>query len=160
MTMKRLCILLFLIPFLGLSYAQNPEFRHVFDIYAKCSEAIDAGNVPHGKRVMIPIVGGEVKGEVNGRIIPGGADYQMVDTLRGRTELKAVYYFITSDSTYVNVTNEGIISTDSGNYYFMTSPKFECDQDSPYSWLNNRIFVCRPIGFKENEIILRVWEVR
>ncbi len=160
MEMKKIWFLLFNIIFVGICYAQNPEFRHVFDIHAKCSVAKEIGNVPHGKRVIIPIIGGEVRGSINGRILSGGADYQMIDTLRGRTELKAVYSFITNDSTYVNVTNEGIISADSDNYYFLTSPKFECDLDSPYAWLNNRIFVCRPVEFKENEIVLRVWEVK
>ncbi|MDE5881202.1 MAG: DUF3237 domain-containing protein [Muribaculaceae bacterium] len=47
-----------------------------------------------------------------------------------------------------------------GDYYFMTTPKFECDQNSRYAWLNDRIFVCQPVGFEEGAIVLRVWEVK
>lgn len=152
--------LIFIAMFLGIKLnAQDPVFRHVFDIRAEISGAIDVGNVPHGKRIIIPITGGEVTGEINGKIIPGGADYQMVDTVGKQSELKAIYTILTDDSIPINVTNEGINRFKEGDYYFMTSPKFECDKNSKYGWLNNRIFVCRPVKFENNAIVLRVWEV-
>lgn len=139
--------------------ADAPGLREVFDIHAKCGRAIVAGDIPGGKRVMIPITGGEVSGELKARIIPGGADYQMVDTLCGRVEYKAVYTLLTEDSTYINVTNLGVSSNAGGKNYFVTSPKFEADVNSPYGWLNDRIFVCRPVRFEPDGIVLRVWVV-
>ncbi len=136
-----------------------PELRHVFDIHAEIGAPIDAGNVAHGKRIIIPITGGNVTGLINGRIIPGGADYQLVDTLRKKAELKAIYSIITPDSTLINVTNEGLNIDNDKGYYFTTSPKFECDVNSPYAWLNDRIFVCRPQSFLQDGIVLRVWVI-
>lgn len=139
--------------------AQTPTLREVFDIHAKCGRAIDAGDIPEGKRVMIPISGGEVSGEISATILPGGADYQLVDTLRGRVEYRAVYTILTNDSIYINVVNEGVSGNEDGKNYFVTSPKFEADVNSPYAWLNNRIFVCRPVRFEKDGIVLRVWAV-
>ncbi len=141
-------------------YGQTPELRHVFDIRAEVTAPFNLGQVPYGQRVVIPITGGDVTGEVNGKILPGGADYQLVDTVQKRTELKAIYTIMADDSTLINVVNEGINCYAPGEYYFMTTPKFECDQNSRYAWLNNRIFVCRPISFEDGAIVLRVWEVK
>lgn len=146
---------------LGLSMVgQTPELRHVFDIHAEIGPALNVGDVKHGKRVIIPITGGEVRGEVEGKILSGGADYQLVDTVGMRSELRAVYTVMTCDSTLINVTNEGLNCFGGNEYYFMTAPKFECDRSSSYSWLNDRIFVCRPVSFEPNGIVLRVWEVK
>ena len=138
-------------------YAQTPALTHVFDIRAEIGSAIDGGNNPHGCRVTIPITGGNVTGRVNGTIIPGGADYQLVDPELHRAELQAVYTVLTEDSVAIHVCNEGINRFAPDDSYFMTSPKFECDVDSPYGWLNNRIFICRPVDFDHNAITLRVW---
>ncbi len=141
-------------------FGQTPELRHVFDIRAEIMDAYNLGQVPHGQRVIIPITGGDVTGEVNGKILPGGADYQLVDTVQKRTELKAIYTIMADDSTLINVVNEGINCYAPGEYYFTTTPKFECDENSRYAWLNNRIFVCRPVSFEDGAIVLRVWEVK
>lgn len=46
------------------------KVKHVFDIHAKCSEARNLGVIPGGLRVMIPIVGGNVEGDVVADILP------------------------------------------------------------------------------------------
>ena len=138
---------------------EQPKLRHVLDIHARCGKARDAVNVNGGKRVIIPITGGTVDGVVTAKIIPGGADYQMIDTISGRVSLNAVYSIETEDNCQINVTNSGVIFQDAKSYYFMTSPKFEAPTDSPYDWLNNRIFVCKPIGFEDGMVTLRVWVV-
>ena len=137
--------------------AQTPTLTHVFDIRAEIGPAINGGQNPHGVRVTIPITGGEVTGKVNGKVIPGGADYQLVNPDQQRSELQAIYTIMTNDSVAIHVCTEGINRFAPDDSYFMTSPKFECDINSPYNWLNNRIFVCRPVGFEQNAITLRVW---
>ena len=136
---------------------QTPTLTHVFDIKAEISGAINGGQCPHGVRITIPITGGEVSGRVNGKVIPGGADYQILNPDQQRSELQAIYTIMTNDSVAIHVCNEGINRFAPDDSYFMTSPKFECDINSPYNWLNNRIFVCRPVGFEQNSITLRVW---
>ncbi len=137
--------------------AQTPTLTHVFDIRAEIGEAINGGENPHGVRVTIPITGGEVSGKINGKVLPGGADYQLVDPAQQRSELQAIYTIMTNDSVAIHVCNEGINRFAPDDSYFMTSPKFECDINSPYNWLNNRIFICRPVAFEPNAITLRVW---
>lgn len=131
------------------------KVKHVFDIHAKCSEARNLGVIPGGLRVMIPIVGGNVEGDVVADILPGGADYQLVDTVSGRVEFNAIYTLRTNDSKLINVRNIGVSKGD----YFTTSPVFEAPVDSQYDWLNNRIFICKPIGFGDGIVHLRVWMV-
>lgn len=134
-----------------------PRLRHVFDIHARCAEARNVGAIPGGLRVMIPITGGRTEGEVESVILPGGADYQLIDTAMGRVEFDAVYTLMTGDSCLINVRNRGISTSGEQGYYFTTSPSFEAPADSRYGWLNNRMFLCRPIGFGEGEVSLRVW---
>lgn len=153
-------ISLFIATLFGLNaLAQTPALTHAFDIHAEIGQAINGGKCPHGVRVTIPITGGSVTGKVNGKVIPGGADYQLMNPDQGRSELQAIYTIMTNDSVAIHVCNEGINRFSPDDSYFMTSPKFECDINSPYDWLNNRIFVCRPVGFEQNAITLRVWIV-
>ncbi|MDE6511926.1 MAG: DUF3237 domain-containing protein [Muribaculaceae bacterium] len=139
------------------AFTQTPTLSHVFDIKAEIGDAINGGPNPHGIRVTIPITGGTVTGKVNGHIVPGGADYQIVNPDQHRSELQAIYTIMTNDSVVIRVCNEGINSFAPDDSYFMTSPKFECDINSPYDWLNNRIFICRPVDFAPSAITLRVW---
>lgn len=147
-----------LLPFL--LEAQTPGLRHVVDIRAEIGASVSESADQEGcVRVTIPITGGSVTGDLNAVILPGGADHQLVDTIRRRNSLCAVYDIMTPDSTVIRVRNEGINLYGDGKYYFVTSPKFECDPASSYAWLMDRIFVCRPVGFGNGEITLRVWEV-
>lgn len=139
-------------------FAQTPQLRHVMDIHALIEAPIVGDTLNGCRQVTIPISGGEITGLVSGSILKGGADSQLVDEARKKTRLRAVYEFITPDSVTVKVVNEGINTFSEGSYYFMTSPRFECDPDSHYGWLNDRIFICRPVSFEPGGILLRVWE--
>ncbi len=155
--MKKQIILSLLALATSYAIAQTPTLTHVFDIRAEIGEAINGGENPNGVRVTIPITGGEVSGKINGKVLPGGADYQLVNPSQQRSELQAIYTIMTNDSVAIHVCNEGINRFAPDDSYFMTSPKFECDIHSPYNWLNNRIFICSPVGFEPNAITLRVW---
>lgn len=152
---RRLILSLFLFSTALLAAAQDaPKLRHVFDIHADCAEAIVPGDVPTGKRVIIPITGGWVKGEgINGTVIPGGADCQTIDTVSGRGVLEARYAMKTDDGAVIRIYNRGVTTPEG---YFITSPIFEAPRNSAYDWLNGRIFVCRPVSF-DNGVTLRIW---
>lgn len=156
--MKKLALLIFSSFLLCCHiFAHDPTLTHVFDIKAEIGEAINGGPCPNGVRITIPITGGQVTGRVNGKVMPGGADYQILNPGQQRSELQAIYTIMTNDSVAIHVCNEGINRFAPDDSYFMTSPKFECDINSPYNWLNNRIFICRPVSFESNAIVLRVW---
>ena len=60
----------------------------------------ELGEAPHGRRRIIPITGGRVSGErLSGRVLPGGADWQVVRA-DGVAELDARYTIETGDARY------------------------------------------------------------
>ncbi len=161
------CIAFLFVALPALITAQTPTLKHVFDIRAKIGQSINEGTDADGRlKVTIPITGGEVTGDLNAIILPGGADHQLVDTIRKTNTLRAVYDILTPDSTIIRVTNEGINLFAPNTYYFVTTPTFELllpqpssERTTPYDWLTERIFVCRPINFGNAEITLRVWQI-
>lgn len=136
----------------------TPGLEFVLELKVGISSPIEVGPTSHGRRVVIPITGGTFEGPaIRGTVIPGGADYQLVNDSLGRTELEAVYCIRTDDGVAIHVRNVGLIAD--GGSYFYAAPRFEAPADSPYSWLNDALYVCRPAGFENGAIVLRVWRV-
>ncbi|KIZ32725.1 MULTISPECIES: DUF3237 domain-containing protein [Rhodopseudomonas] len=134
--------------------APTLETRYVFTITAHIGEVTSAGEIGHGVRRIIPIHGGEVKGEgVNGRVLPFGADFQIVRP-NELIELEAKYAFETDDGAVVYVENIGIRfgpvellqklkrgePVDPSLIYFRTRPKFETGHPK-YQWLMQHLFI-------------------
>lgn len=139
--------------------AQNPEFEYIMEIKAVCDPSYTVGQTAHGERAIIPIVGGTFEGpRLKGTVIPGGADYQLIDKVKGRTELEAIYSIRTDDGVNIHVRNVGLSVMNKDGFYFRTAPKFEAPSDSRYDWLNNAIFVCVPEG-KPDYISLKIYMV-
>ncbi|MCQ2213907.1 MAG: DUF3237 family protein [Bacteroidaceae bacterium] len=139
--------------------AQNadPELEFVLELKVKLGQAFGVGQTVHGNRFVIPITGGTFEGpRIKGEVLNGGADYQLQNMDKGRTDLEAIYCIRTDDGVSIHVRNTGIIA---GNYFYCT-PKFEAPLDSKYAWLNNAIYVCKPGGFMDGGIALKVWKVR
>lgn len=145
---------------------EAPGLEYVMELKVRCEGAYQVGQTAHGNRFVIPIVGGTFEGpRLKGTILSGGADYQLQDTLHGRTELEAIYSIRTDDGTNIHVRNRGLLCTGkapdgSGTFYFRTVPQFEAPQDSPYNWLNDAIFICQPsVGHPDGLIRLKIWKV-
>ncbi len=119
----------------------TPELhtQYVFTITAEIAEVTTAGDIGHGVRRIIPITGGEVRGEkVNGKVLPFGADFQIIRP-NELIDLEAKYAFETDDGAVVYVENKGIRfgpvdllqklkrgePVDPKLIYFRTVPKFE-----------------------------------
>ncbi|GIQ71587.1 DUF3237 domain-containing protein [Bradyrhizobium sp. RD5-C2] len=134
----------------------TPELqtRYVFTITARIAEVISAGDIGTGIRRIIPIIGGEVKGEgINGKVLPFGADFQIIRPSE-LIELEAKYAFETDDGAVVYVENKGIRfgpvdlleklkrgePVDPKLIYFRTVPKFETGAEK-YRWLMEHIFI-------------------
>ena len=174
--MKRINLLLFVIlaslsikaqQIVPPTASDTPRLEYVMQLYVTLEPEYVVGEVPHGKRVVIPITGGIFEGpQLKGTIIPGGADYQYqkTDGKNLRTELEAIYSICTDDSICIHVRNRGIIVNDNDasgglTHYFMTAPQFEAPQSSRYSWLNDAIFVCGPAPSEPNTVRLNIWKV-
>ena len=137
-----------------------PQLEYAFEIKCQCDAPYSVGQTAHGERIVIPITGGTFEGpDIKGTVLPGGADYQLVDRSKGRTELEAIYCIRTDDGVTIHVRNVGVLVNSSGKTYFRTVPKFEAPSDSRYDWLNNAIFICTPEG-KDGYISLKMWKVK
>ena len=169
--MKRFCFFLLFALVAMYMNAQNivppaasdtPNLEYVMQIYATLEPGYTVGEVPRGKRVVIPITGGIFEGpKLKGTVIPGGADYQYqkTDGKSMHNELEAIYSIKTDDGVYIHLRNCGIFHADAQGVYFFTSPKFEAPEDSQYAWLNNAIFICAPGQSDPNTVRLNIWKV-
>ena len=84
------------------------QTRYVFTITAEIAEVISADETGYGVRRIIPVIGGEVRGEgVNGKVLNGGADFQIIRS-NELIDLEAKYAFETDDGAVVYVENKGI----------------------------------------------------
>src|SRR5580704_17482064 len=145
-----------------------PELRtqYAFTITAEIAEATVAGDIGHGVRRIIPISGGEVKGEkVNGKVLPFGADFQIIRP-NELIDLEAKYAFETDDGAVVYVENKGIRfgpvellqklkrgeAVDPKLIYFRTAPKFETGHEN-YRWLMQHIFVASAARYADRVVI-------
>ena len=130
------------------------ETKYVFTITAHIAAVTSAGDLGYGTRRIIPIVGGEVRGEgISGKVLPFGADFQIVrpDEL---IDLEAKYAIETDDGAVIYVVNTGMRfgpkelleklkrnePVDPKLIYFRTTPKFETGSEK-YRWLMQHIFV-------------------
>src|SRR4029077_4264574 len=84
------------------------QTKYVFTITARIGEVTTAGDIGHGVRRIIPIIGGEVRGpDVNGKVLAFGADFQIIRP-NELIELEAKYAFETDDGATVYVENNGL----------------------------------------------------
>jgi len=130
------------------------ETKYVFSLAILIGAPILAGDIGYGVRRIIPVLGGEVRGQgIKGTIFPVGADFQ---TIRpgGLTELEAKYAFEMDDGAIVYIENIGIRfgpkelldriargeSVDPALIYFRSVPKFETGSPK-YRWLMEHLFV-------------------
>jgi hypothetical protein len=140
--------------------------KYVFTITARIGEVTSAGDVGHGTRRIIPILGGEVRGEgVNGKVCPFGADFQIIrpDEL---IDLEAKYALELDDGAIVYVVNTGLRfgpkelleklkrnePVDPALIYFRTTPKFETGSPK-YRWLMQHLFVASAARHADRVVI-------
>src|SRR5262252_5171749 len=119
--------------------AAPPNLEFAFEAIADVGEPQDLGLTPHGRRRIIPVLGGTFEGpSIRGRVLPGGADWQLVHA-NGSAELDARYTLQTDTGALISVFNRGVrrgppevlASLRAGqpvpaaSYYFRAVPKFE-----------------------------------
>jgi len=129
------------------------------------------GRVAGGERRIVDITGGEVSGpKLAGRILPGGADWQIVRD-DGTAVLEARYTIEAADGALVYVRNYGYRhgprdvlariangeEVDPALYYFRTAPVFETAAPQ-HAWLNRTVAVCSGMRTRES-VILDVYAV-
>lgn len=143
----------------------------IFTIRADLEAITSLGRTPYGERRVIGILGGTVRGaKLSGRILPGGADWQIIRS-DGAADLKARYTIETDAGALIMVTSEGLRhgppevierlarsdNVDPALYYFRTVMRFETS-DPAVDWLNRILALAR--GQREARAVrLDVYEV-
>ena len=141
------------------------QTKYVFTITARIGEVTTAGDIGHGVRRIIPIIGGDVRGDVNGKVLAFGADFQIIRP-NELIELEAKYALETDDGATIYVENKGIRfgpvellqklkrgePVDPKLIYFRTAPKFETGAEK-YRWLMQHIFVASAARYADRVVI-------
>lgn len=135
---------------------EAPALTFAFEARVSVDPAIEQGPSPAGGRRIIPITGGVVEGPMlQGRVIPGGADWQLLHG-DGTIDLTARYTIEAADGTLIGVVNKGYRhappdvlarlarreAVDPSLVYFRTTPRFTAPPEGPHAWLNRTIMVC------------------
>ena len=147
------------------------RLQALFKADIELAPAQELGAGPLGRRRIIAITGGRFVGErLSGRVLPGGADWQVIRA-DGVAELDARYTLETADGALIYVRNHGFRhgpaevlkrlaageNIDPAQYYMRTTPLFETG-DERYAWLNG--VVCVASGARRPAAVeLEVFEV-
>jgi Protein of unknown function (DUF3237) len=134
-----------------------PALQHVLDLTVYVATPIEAGHVTglnsRGKRRIIPITGGTVTGHVNGKVLPGGADFQIVVS-ETTADLDARYMLELDTGEHIFVQNRALRRGSASDIaklvrgepvapeaiYFRCVPTFEVSSPT-LEWLTQSIFV-------------------
>lgn len=143
----------------------------MFRIHCEVANIRDLGPAPFGHRRVVNLLGGIVSGpKLNGRIVPGGADWQIM-AADGALDIHARYTIESDAGALIQVDSRGVRNgppevmarlgrgedVDSSLYYFRTVMRFETGHPSA-AWLNRILGVAK--GAREkNAVRLDVYEV-
>lgn len=121
---------------------QFPTVEFVFEERVTLAPATVLGETAMGHRQYIPITGGTIAGpKLNGRVIPGGWDYQLRYD-GGCGTLSADYFLEADDGTVIHILNESFscgFGGPNGERSFFR-PRFEAPE-GPHDWLTRGTFV-------------------
>lgn len=121
--------------------AAAPGLHHLATLHIAVGPAQTVGRADGALRRVIPILGGTIAGPlINGTIMPGGADFQVLHQGR-RAEIEARYVVTTDRDEAIYIENTGLRVGSSADvarlnaghpvpperFYFRTAPRFETD---------------------------------
>lgn len=149
----------------------EPSLRFLYASRIEVDHPLLVGHSPYGERRIITIKGGAFHGpRLSGRVLPGGADWQII-RYDGVAELEARYTLKTNDDALIYVYNRGLRhgpkevmerlasgdAVDPREYYFRTTPIFETGAPE-YMWLNGLVTIATGER-RHTEVLITVYEV-
>lgn len=150
----------------------QPELEFFADLSVRVAQPQEIGPTPAGRRRVIPILGGDVRGQGwSARILPGGADFQAIVTPT-MARLDARYVLETEAGERIFVQNSAIRvapaeitaklvageAVDPALVYFRCVPTFETSAPA-LAWINERLFIGSGIRLPE-EVRITCFAVR
>ncbi|HZV91673.1 MAG TPA: DUF3237 domain-containing protein [Caldimonas sp.] len=148
-----------------------PGLTFFADLTVEVGAPLEIGVVAGGRRRVIPITGGRVVGrDWMARVVPGGADFQLV-TSPTMARLEARYVLETDSGDLVYVHNDAVRTAapevmarlvrgepvDANDVYFRCVPRFESAAPS-LGWLAERLFLGTGVR-RPDEVAMRFFEV-
>ena len=116
-----------------------PKLEFVFEERVTISPAVALGDTAQGYRQFIGITGGTVAGpRFNGRVVPGGFDFQLTYKASDCTLLSASYFIQAEDGTDIHVLNEGMGCPGGERPIFR--PRLEAPKGA-HEWMTRAAFV-------------------
>ena len=122
----------------------GPRGASVFTETVTLGSSLSVGQSKRGNRNIIPITGGTVTGKIQGKVIPGGGDYQ------SSAGLDAKYTLETNDGEYIVIRNCGPFGA--------LIPQFEARVDGPYAFLNANTFLSSDPGGASGGVSITFYE--
>lgn len=123
-----------------------PRLELALEIIADIADTIDMGAGPLGGRRIVPILGGTFEGKgtlgqgLNGTVLPGGADRQLIRT-DGVRQLSALYELKADDGAVITVLNKVLVENfPDHTRYAISAPEISAP-NGPHQWLNHHVFV-------------------
>ena len=132
-----------------------PLLEHVCDLAVTIAPPVEVGQTAAGLRRMIPITGGVVRGpRLNGKVLAGGADFQLILAGGTQAHLDARYVIELDDGTRVFVQNTALRfaslensqrimrgePVNPGEIYFRCQPQLEATGET-WAWLSESQFI-------------------
>ena len=140
---------------------QAPRTELVWEAYADLDPMIDMGDSPLGHRRMIGVRGGTFVGpRIKGKILPGGADRQLVRK-DGVTQLDAIYEMQTDDGAVLSIRNRVTMDPAAKPAPYIRSSVEVTAPEGPHAWLNRAVFVgtLHPLPPDKKAVVIRVYQV-
>lgn len=149
----------------------TPGLKFFADLSVEVDKPQEVGATVHGKRRVIPILGGEAQGQGwSARVLRGGADFQMIvnETL---AELDARYVLETDAGDLIFVQNRAVRTAspevmgrlirgekvDPQLVYFRCTPQFETASKS-LAWISEKLFIGTGARHPD-KVVMRFFEV-
>ena len=149
----------------------TPELKFFADLSVEVDKPQEVGATVHGKRRVIPILGGQAQGQGwSARVLRGGADFQMIvnETL---AELDARYVLETDAGDLIFVQNRAVRTAspevmgrlirgekvDPQLVYFRCTPQFETASKS-LAWITEKLFIGTGARHPD-KVVMRFFEV-
>jgi hypothetical protein len=149
----------------------NPPPLHLLaQIVCEVGAVVSLGAAPPGERRYVPLTGGQVSGEIEGRIREGGIDWQW-QRADGVLDIAAHYVIETTDGALIEVQSTGLRhgppdvmaalargdAVPADAYYFRTAIRFTTGHAN---WQHLNRLLAIAVGRREaRSVRLDVWRV-
>ena len=148
-----------------------PALLAFADLSVQVAAPIEVGNVGHGTRRVIPILGGTCTArDWTAKVMPGGANFQLIVNER-MARLEARYVLETDAGDRIYVHNDAVRTAapevmarlvrgepvDPSLVYFRCAPRFEASAPS-LAWMMERVFLGTGLR-RPNDVVMRFFEV-